>query len=298
MLPNDPQYITSFLKLLLLLMLGKRQAREEEGAEETKDTAKRARTHLQPKRTFLAAVRRCAQDLNIQGLTELLLEDPTRTTDVLDDPTRSVICRMFEHVFSNKLTEDYLYFLATEAMLPWKRLLGQALQRNWITSDDWRYDDDLVTVPLFADLPDYKTWLLEQVRCRPGFKVLSAVTFASASIIEWAYQHNNVELLKWCRAAQVGGADGAGSSGDPITPAPTPTPLFSAACWSNFDGITGDEPNEATAKWWREHVSKYLPDEMSGSPGGESDDQHDALDAVDALVAGTPENEIVDLTTP
>ena len=262
-------------------MLGKRPSREEgteEGDQETKDTAKRARqasaSPLQPKRTFLAAVRRCAQDLNIQGLTELLLEDPT-----LDDPTRSVICRMFEHVFSNKLTEDYLYFLATEAMLPWKRLLSQALQRNWITSDDWSYDDDLVTVPLFADLPDYKTWLLEQVRCRPGFTVLSAVTFASASIIEWAYQHNNVELLKWCQAARVGD----GPSGE--------TPLFSAAYWTNFEGITGDEPEEATVKWWREHVSKYLPDEMSGSPGGESDDQNDALAAV-----GTHENEIVDLT--
>jgi len=276
-------------------MLGKRPSR---GVTD-EDATKRARTteaYLQPKRSFLAAVRRCAQDLNIQGVTELLLEDPLRTTSALDDPTRSAICRMFEHVFSNQLTENYLYFLATEAMLPWKRLLAEALQRNWITSADWRYDDDLVMVPLFADLPDYKTWLLEQVRCRSGFANLSAVTFASASIIEWAYQHNNIELLKWCRAARVGG--NSGPSGDPT---PTPTMLFSAAYWSNMDVITGDEPEEATAKWWREHISKYLPDEMSGSPGGESDD--DALAAVDALavitqvnVAGTPENEIVDLT--
>lgn len=282
-------------------MLGKRPSREEEGAGPsgaddtvTDDTTKRARrtteAYLQPKRSFLAAVRRCAQDLNIQGVTELLLEDPLRTTSALDDPTRSAICRMFEQIFSNQLTENYLYFLATEAMLPWKRLLAEALQRNWITSADWRYDDDLVMVPLFADLPDYKTWLLEQVRCRPGFANLSAVTFASASVIEWAYQHNNIELLKWCRAARVGGAD-------------APKPLFSAAYWSNMDVITGDEPEEATATWWREHVSKYLPDEMSGSPGGESDDdQKDALAAVEALTAtrvnvvGTPENEIVDLT--
>jgi len=218
--------------------------------------------------TLLEAVQRCARDLNIQGLTDLLQRDPDRTTELLrtSEPTRGCICRMFEHVFNNKLPEDYLYFFATAAMLPWKRLLADALQRGWITSDDWSRDDDLVMVPLFADIPAYKIWLAEQVRTQVTFAVLSAVTFASGSIVEWAYQHNNIELLEWCHSTRVGvGVD-------------TTKPLFSEAYWQNHDSITGDDPAAATADWWRANVSKYLPGEMSGSPGGSDDDDDDVVD--------------------
>jgi len=250
-------------------MLTKRSLTTEDDVE---PATKRAKHTHDDDQWWLSQVKRAAQDKTIERLTSLLQQDPARTkTLLLQHPEhRRVLTTMFAELFDFKTPEQYFYLLQRDAMLPWKHLYAESFTQGWFLPDGI---SDLMVLPLFADLPEYHRALQLHIRLNPSYKVLSYVTFASFTIVDWAFQLNNVPLLQWCHETRC--ADDS--------------PLFSESTWTTCERIFRDKaPEAATLIWWKAHVVEDK-DQVT------IEDVTDEEDEVDALVA-IERQRVVDLT--